>query len=68
MALLDPKTNTLYDMDLGDELPITQETQALRVPGGWVFISYIDDENGGITGCSCFVPFNTEFQYDQHGS
>ena len=49
-------------MELGDELQFTEDSWALRVPGGWIFINYRENGTGGTDSSSCFVPFNNEFQ------
>lgn len=41
----------LYDLNLHDELQVTDDTYALRVPGGWVYVQYYGDLR-----TSCFVP------------
>lgn len=40
------KEEALYNMRVGDTIPFSHETNAIRVPGGWIFIS---------EGSSCFV-------------
>ena len=62
MATLNPNGLTLYDMDLGDELQFTDDTWALRVPGGWIFTSFHENGSGACDSCACFVPFDNEFQ------
>lgn len=62
MATKTPNTFTLYDLEQGDELQFTEDTWALRVPGGWIFTIYRENGIGASDSSSCFVPFNNEFQ------
>jgi len=52
-------------MKLGEVLTISGsqygDIEALRVPGGWVYITTKDNGVNGWSATSCFVPYSAEF-------
>jgi hypothetical protein len=61
MRTKNPNTFSLYDLNLGEELQFTDDTYALRVPGGWIFTAFRENGTGANDSSSCFVPFDNEF-------
>ena len=61
MACVNPNTNTLYDLELGDELQFKDDMYALRVPGGWIFTTYDLGAARFTAMTATFAPFNNEF-------
>jgi hypothetical protein len=56
---------TIYAMSLGAvEYSYDGNTKIVRVPGGWIWIFYLDSERA----VSEYVPFNNEFQKESHAS
>ncbi len=47
----------IYNMDLHAEITLNGGTNVLRVPGGWVYLTYNARHLSSV-----FVPFNNEFQ------
>ena len=54
--------NTIYDLGLNEVLIINKFTHVLRVPGGWIYNTYIGTEASVYKPAgSVFVPFDEEF-------
>ena len=51
----------LYSMKLNERLDFDLGA-IVRVPGGWVYITYSSSGPDGYDVCSVFVPFHNEFQ------
>jgi hypothetical protein len=62
MTIKNPNEFTVYDLDIHDEMQVTDDTWATRVPGGWLYQTLRDNQIGGFDMTSCFVPFDNEFQ------
>jgi hypothetical protein len=62
----DMEKHEIYNMELNEILDITPKVKTNlskyihRVPGGWVYLYYLDF-NGTRKFTSVFVPFNNEF-------
>ena len=52
-------------MKLHDYLSASNTTDAVRVPGGWIYTTYHESGSGGCNMCSCFVPYSTEFKMSE---
>lgn len=50
--------NNIYNLELHEVTVITNGLHVTRVPGGWIYESFIDE----VSISSTFVPFNNEFQ------
>jgi len=58
---METKSPKLYRMALGEELQISTDSTALRVPGGWIFTVFCTSQGSEISCSTTFVPFNNEF-------
>jgi len=57
-------TDKLYEIGLNEVIALAgpDDIQIRRVPGGWIYTTYVENGTGGCNVSSCFVPFNNEFQ------
>lgn len=62
MTIKNPDKYTIYDMELHDEMRVTDNIHATRVPGGWIYTTSRQSGIGKVAINVCFVPFNNEFQ------
>jgi uncharacterized small protein (DUF1192 family) len=53
------KESDLYKMKLHETLMVGRQTEAMRVPGGWIYTAYEVNETAL---SSTFVPFHNEFE------
>jgi hypothetical protein len=61
MAIVD--TTDIYDLGLHDEIQIDRYNTIMRVPGGWIYKSFIGTESGNFNAVGMiFVPTNDEFE------
>lgn len=59
--MAEENTKTIYDLELHESLNVQTDSNYLiinRVPGGWVYNSYV----GGTAVSSTFVPLSNEFK------
>ena len=56
--------NKMYKMKLHDVLmPDTKENiKIIRVPGGWIYITYLETTPGIFIHQTSFVPYSMEFK------
>jgi len=52
--------NKIYEMKLHDTLN-TQNDEVVRVAGGWIYKSFVDNGMSGYSMSTVFVPFDNEF-------
>jgi hypothetical protein len=50
---------SIYEMHLHQTMKLTNYSDVMRVPGGWVYSQWEDGEASNIS--QVFVPFNNEF-------
>lgn len=50
--------DNIYNLKLHEVAVINSELHVIRVPGGWIYESFINDKSIS----SVFIPFNNEFQ------
>ena len=50
-----------YEMKLHEHRAIDANNSVLRVPGGWVYTTFIEGYPGDYREQSFFVPFDNEF-------
>jgi len=60
MGIINPNSNTIYDLALHDEIQADDLLYVRRVPNGWIYSEYHDVEAGKIV-TSVFVPYSDEF-------
>ena len=56
------KDNFLYGIELHQQKEIMKDMTVMRVPGGWIYMSYTEQVSGHWSETATFVPFNNEFQ------
>lgn len=65
---------TIYDLELHEEMSLSNTLVVMRVPGGWVYsYGYVDSlaDNQGVgklvvkTGACIFVPYCDEFKLNK---
>jgi hypothetical protein len=52
---------TIYEMTLHDEISRGDYLTIRRVPGGWIYTTFTNND-GDWYGSSTFVPYHNEFQ------
>ncbi len=54
---------SIYSLELFESFSPGYRQDFMRVPGGWVYTQWTDDDNNhGCRVTSCFIPFSQEFK------
>ena len=51
----------LYDMKLHARIDLSNTLDVIRVPGGWIYRTSIENGTGGYDLSTCFVPYDNGF-------
>jgi hypothetical protein len=64
MKLTDPETKNqmrqLSNLQMHQRMDITSETEVMRVPGGFLYITILHHSGLKISAASSFVPYHTD--------
>ena len=53
----------IYDLDLHEIMGINDYVEVMRVPGGWLYMTFSNQND--VTNTCVFVSYNNEFQGDK---